>query len=344
MSARAQLPLALTLGEPAGIGPDLTLAVWRRRVELDLPVFYLIGDVDFLKRRARTLGLDVPMTAVSPAEANAVFERALPVVPLELAVTTAPGKPDDTSAPAAIASIRRAVADVLAGLAAAVVTNPIAKNVLYRSGFAEPGHTEFLARLAAESTGKAVRPVMMLWSAELAVVPVTIHLPLRDVVSALTGDLIYETGRIVAHDLNARFGIARPRLAVAGLNPHAGEEGAMGEEDRDIVAPVIARLRAQGIDAIGPLPADTLFHERARATYDVALCMYHDQALIPIKTLAFDHAVNVTLGLPFVRTSPDHGTAFDIAGTGQADPSSLMAALALAARLTAKAPALVPAK
>jgi len=344
MSARAQLPLALTLGEPAGIGPDLTLAVWRRRVERDLPVFYLIGDVDFLKRRARTLGLDVPMAAVSPAEANAVFERALPVVPLELAVTAAPGKPDDTSAPAAIASIRRAVADVLAGLAAAVVTNPIAKNVLYRSGFAEPGHTEFLARLAAESTGKAIRPVMMLWSAELAVVPVTIHLPLRDVVSALTGDLVYETGRIVAHDLSARFGIARPRLAVAGLNPHAGEEGAMGEEDREILAPAVARLRAQGIDAIGPLPADTLFHERARATYDVALCMYHDQALIPIKTLAFDHAVNVTLGLPFVRTSPDHGTAFDIAGTGRADPSSLVAALQLAARLTAKAPALVPAK
>ena len=344
MSARAQLPLALTLGEPAGIGPDLTLAVWRRRVERDLPVFYLIGDVDFLKRRARTLGLDVPMAAVSPADANAVFERALPVVPLELAVTAAPGKPDDTSAPAAIASIRRAVADVLAGLAAAVVTNPIAKNVLYRSGFAEPGHTEFLARLAAESTGKAIRPVMMLWSAELAVVPVTIHLPLRDVVSALTGDLVYETGRIVAHDLSARFGIARPRLAVAGLNPHAGEEGAMGEEDREILAPAVARLRAQGIDAIGPLPADTLFHERARATYDVALCMYHDQALIPIKTLAFDHAVNVTLGLPFVRTSPDHGTAFDIAGTGRADPSSLVAALQLAARLTAKAPALVPAK
>jgi 4-hydroxythreonine-4-phosphate dehydrogenase len=344
MSARAQLPLALTLGEPAGIGPDLTLALWRRRVELDLPSFYLIGDVDFLKRRARQLGLDVPMTAVTPAEANGVFERALPVVPLELAVTAAPGKPDDTSAPAAIASIRRAVADVMAGEATAIVTNPVAKNVLYRSGFAEPGHTEFLARLAAEATGKSVRPVMMLWSAELAVVPVTIHLPLRDVVSVLTGDLIYETGRIVANDLTARFSIKRPRLAVAGLNPHAGEEGAMGEEDREIVAPAIARLRAQGIDAIGPLPADTLFHERARATYDVALCMYHDQALIPIKTLAFDHAVNVTLGLPFVRTSPDHGTAFDIAGTGKANPSSLVAALQLAARLTANAPALVPAK
>ena len=335
MSARARLPLALTIGEPAGIGPDLTLAIWQRRVELDLPAFYLIGDVDFLRGRARSLGLDVPLAVVTPEETGAAFERTLPVVPLGLPVTATPGQPDATSAPAAIASIRRAVADVLAGHAAAVVTNPIAKNVLYRSGFAEPGHTEFLARLAADATGKPVQPVMMLWSAELAVVPVTIHLPLRDVVSTLTAKLIVETGRIIARDLAGRFGIARPRVAVAGLNPHAGEEGAMGEEDRTIVAPAVAQLRAEGIDAIGPLPADTLFHERARAGYDVAMCMYHDQALIPIKTLAFDNAVNVTLGLPFVRTSPDHGTAFNIAGTGKADPSSLVAALALAARLSA---------
>jgi 4-hydroxythreonine-4-phosphate dehydrogenase len=336
--------LALTLGEPAGIGPDLTLAVWRRRVELDLPPFYLVGETDFLRSRARVLGLDVPLVVVAPEEAPAAFQRALPVAPLGMAVTAAPGKPDASSAPAAIASIRRAVADVLAGRAAAVVTNPVAKNVLYRSGFAEPGHTEFLAKLAAEATGKPVHPVMMLWSAELAVVPVTIHLPLRDVVSRLTTELIVETGRIVARDLSTRFGIARPRIAVAGLNPHAGEEGALGEEDATIVAPAVAHLRAEGIDAIGPLPADTLFHERARAGYDVALCMYHDQALIPIKTLAFDRAVNVTLGLPFVRTSPDHGTAFDIAGTGRADPSSLVAALALAARLSAHTAALVPAK
>ena len=344
MSAAAGLPLALTIGEPAGIGPDLTLAVWRRRVELDVPAFYLIGEPDFLRRRARVLGLDVPLAIVTPAQAAAAFERALPVVPLDLPVTAAPGRPDASSAPAAIASIRRAVADVLAGHAAAVVTNPVAKNVLYKSGFAEPGHTEFLAKLAAEATGKPVQPVMMLWSAELAVVPVTIHLPLRDVVAHLTTDLVLQTGRIVARDLAARFGIARPRIAVAGLNPHAGEEGALGEEDAAIVAPAVKRLQAEGIDAIGPLPADTLFHEKARATYDVALCMYHDQALIPIKTLAFERAVNVTLGLPFVRTSPDHGTAFDIAGTGKADPSSLLAALALAARLTAHAPALVPAK
>src|SRR5665647_1309094 len=217
MSARARLPLALTPGEPAGTGPEITLAIWRRRVELALPAFYLIGNVDFLKRRAATLGLDVPLSVVTPAEANAAFKRALPVVPLDLAVTAAPGKPDANSAPAAIASIRRAVADVLAGQAAAIVTNPIAKNVLYRSGFAEPGHTEFLARLAQEATGKPVKPVMMLWSPELAVVPVTIHLPLKDVVAALTTDLIVETGRIVARDLSARFGVTRPRIAVAGM-------------------------------------------------------------------------------------------------------------------------------
>ncbi|MEP7029906.1 MAG: 4-hydroxythreonine-4-phosphate dehydrogenase PdxA [Pseudolabrys sp.] len=340
----AHLPLAMTLGEPAGIGPDLALGIWQKRVELALPPFYLIGELEFLESRARALGLDVPMRAVAPHQAAAAFERALPVVPLGLKVTAAPGKPDASSAPAAIASIRRAVADVLAGHASAVVTNPIAKNVLYRAGFAEPGHTEFLATLVTEATGKAVTPVMMLWSSELAVVPVTIHLPLRDVVAALSTQRIVETGRIVARDLRDRFGVKKPRIAVAGLNPHAGEDGTLGVEDRDIVAPAVAQLKADGIDAVGPMPADTMFHERARATYDVAMCMYHDQALIPIKTLAFDHAVNVTLGLPFVRTSPDHGTAFDIAGTGKADPSSLVAALTLAARLAAKTPALVLAK
>jgi len=344
MSEPVALPLALTLGEPAGIGPDLTIQLWQRRVQLRLPAFYLIADPEFIRQRARQLGIDINLNVVTPGQATETFARALPIVPLEVTTTAAPGAPNATSAPAAIGSIRRAVEDVLAGSAAAIVTNPVAKNVLYRSGFAEPGHTEFLARLAQESTGKSTRAVMMLWSPELAVVPVTIHLPFKDVVMQLTSDLISETGRIVARDLSARFGISRPRIAVAGLNPHAGEEGALGEEDRAIVAPAVERLRAEGLDALGPLPADTLFHERARANYDVALCMYHDQALIPIKTLAFDHAVNVTLGLPFVRTSPDHGTAFDIAGTGTADPSSLVAALTLAARLSAAAPALVPAK
>jgi 4-hydroxythreonine-4-phosphate dehydrogenase len=344
MSEPVALPLALTLGEPAGIGPDLTIQLWRRRVQLRLPAFYLIADPEFIRKRARLLGVDINLSVVTPGQATETFTRALPIVPLDASITATPGAPDASSAPAAIGSIRRAVADVMGGNAAAIVTNPVAKNVLYRSGFAEPGHTEFLAKLVEESTGKSARAVMMLWSPELAVVPVTIHLPFKDVVAQLTFDLISETGRIVARDLTARFGITRPRIAVAGLNPHAGEEGALGEEDRTIVAPAVKRLQAEGLDAIGPLPADSLFHERARANYDVALCMYHDQALIPIKTLAFDHAVNVTLGLPFVRTSPDHGTAFDIAGTGNADPSSLVAALTLAARLSTAAPALVPAK
>ena len=336
MSDAAGLPLALTLGEPAGIGPDLTLAIWSRRGEFGTPPFYVIGDPEFLAARARVIGHDVPVRSVTPQQAANVFSAALPVVPLQSRVTAAPGRPDATSAIAAIGAIDRAVADVMAGEAAAVVTNPIAKSVLYRAGFTDPGHTEYLARLAERATGRPVMPVMMLWSPELAVVPVTIHIPLKDVIAQLSTRLIVDTGRIVARDMTARFGIARPRLAVAGLNPHAGEDGTIGREDIDIVAPAVEALRAEGIDVRGPLPADTMFHAAARATYDVALCMYHDQALIPIKTLAFDHGVNATLGLPFVRTSPDHGTAFDLAGTGRADPSSLLAALKLAARLSAR--------
>ena len=326
-------PLALTLGEPAGIGPDITFAAWRRRAELRLDPFYLLADPVFIGGRAKRIAPDLQIAVVEPAAAAEAFVHALPVVDIGVTVSAQPGRPDQSSAPAALAAIRRAVADVAAGNARAVVTNPVAKSVLYRSGFSEPGHTEYLAKLAMESSGVAARPVMMLWSPELAVVPVTIHLPLRDVVRTLTADLVVETGRIAAADLKARFGIARPRLAVAGLNPHAGEEGTLGDEDLTIVRPAVERLNAEGIDARGPLPADSLFHQAARASYDVALAMYHDQALIPIKTLAFEHAVNVTLGLPFVRTSPDHGTAFDIAGTGTANPGSLIAAIQLAARL-----------
>ena len=336
-------PLALTLGEPAGIGPDITFAAWQRRAELALPPFYLLAHPEFVERRARLLGLNIPVRVVEPEGAAEAFATALPVVALAEKATAEPGHPDASSAPAAIASIRRAVADVFTGRAHAVVTNPVAKAVLYRTGFAEPGHTEFLAKLSQEHTGRAAHPVMMLWSPELAVVPVTIHLPVRDVPRQLTTELVLNTGRIVAHDLRERFGIARPRLALAGLNPHAGEEGALGEEDRSVVTPAVGQLRAEDIDARGPLPADTMFHAAARRTYDAALAMYHDQALIPIKTLAFDHAVNVTLGLPFVRTSPDHGTAFDIAGTGRASPASLVAALKLAAQLVT-APALATAK
>jgi len=326
--------LALTLGEPAGIGPELTLLVWKRRAELAIPPFYVVANPEFLAGLADRLRLAVPIVQVSAAAAASTFARALPVVELGLPITAVPGRPDATSGPAAVASIRMAVADVLAKRASAVVTNPVAKTVLYRSGFAEPGHTEYLAKLTEEATGVPVQAVMMLWSPDLAVVPVTIHLPLREVPDRLTIDLIVNTGRISARGLRDRFGIARPRLAVAGLNPHAGEAGALGGEDHSIVAPAVAQLRADGIDARGPIAADSLFHRAARTTYDAAICMYHDQALIPIKTLAFDHAVNVTLGLPFVRTSPDHGTAFDIAGSGRADPSSLAAALRLAGQLS----------
>ena len=323
-------PLALTLGEPAGIGPDITLAAWHRRGEFGLPPFYVIADPVLLRRRAAAIGLDLPLAVVTPQTCRAAFADALPVVDLGLAVTAEPGRPDASSGPAAIAAIDRAVADVTAGDAAAIVTNPIAKAVLYKAGFNEPGHTEYLARLASDAAGPPMRSVMLLWSPELAVVPVTIHVPLRTVPDLLTTDLIVETGRIVAADFRRRFGMPAPRLALAGLNPHAGEDGALGDEDIRVVAPAVAQLVAEGIDARGPLPADTLFHAAARATYDVALTMYHDQGLIPIKALAFDHAVNVTLGLPFVRTSPDHGTALDIAGSGRANPASLIAALKLA--------------
>ena len=237
------LPLALTLGEPAGIGADITLAAWRRRAELALPAFYLLADPKFLADRAKRLALDIPIAVVEPAAAAAAFRTALPVVDIGIAITAQPGHPDQTSAPAALAAIHRAVADVRTGMAAAVVTNPVAKNVLYRAGFAEPGHTEYLAKLAQGATGKPVHPVMLLWSPELAVVPVTIHLPLREVVARLSADLIVRTGRIVARDFAARFGIARPRLAVAGLNPHAGEEGALGKEDLEVVRPAVERLR-----------------------------------------------------------------------------------------------------
>jgi 4-hydroxythreonine-4-phosphate dehydrogenase len=338
------LPLALTLGEPAGIGPDITLAAWRRRAELGLPPFYLLADPAFIARRVERIAPDTPLAVVEPAAAVAAFATALPVVDIAVPVSAEPGRPDQSSARAALAAIRRAVADVHAGAAAAVVTNPVAKNVLYRSGFPEPGHTEYLGKLAEEATGVSARPVMMLWSPELAVVPVTIHLALKDVIPRLSESLVVETARIVARDLRERFGIARPRLAIAGLNPHAGEDGALGDEDLTVVRPAVERLKAEGIDARGPLPADSLFHRAARASYDVALAMYHDQALIPIKTLAFNHAVNVTLGLPFVRTSPDHGTAFDIAGTGRADPASLIAALQLAARLSSRALPVVAAR
>jgi 4-hydroxythreonine-4-phosphate dehydrogenase len=324
-------PLAMTMGDPAGIGPELALAAWRDRTR-GAP-FVVFAPPSLLAAAAKRAGLAVPIIETDPAGAKAAFLTGLPVVPLRNAVEDAPGRPSPANATATIESIDRAVEAIRQDEARAVVTNPIAKAVLYQTGFKHPGHTEYLGELA-KAWGAPAFPVMMIWSETLAVVPVTIHIPVAEAPKALTAELIIKTARIVDHDLRARFGVARPRLAVAGLNPHAGEGGAMGREEITIIKPAIETLKAEGIDAVGPLPADTMFHPKARARYDVALAMYHDQGLIPVKTLAFDVGVNVTLGLPFVRTSPDHGTAFDIAGQGLANPASLIAALKLADRLT----------
>ncbi|MCY0094497.1 4-hydroxythreonine-4-phosphate dehydrogenase PdxA [Hoeflea ulvae] len=326
--------LALSMGDPAGIGPDLALTAWLNRAELGVPAFFLIGDMAMLAERANLLGLNVPLRETTPEQAAADFATALPVLPVPLAVAARPGTPDPANAGAVIEAIRLAVELTLNGRARAVVTCPIAKSVLYASGFAFPGHTEYLAHLAdlaaGSPEGRGLRPVMLLAGPQLRVAPVTIHIPLRQVPEALTTEAIVETATIIARDLACRFGVPAPRIAVSGLNPHAGEDGALGAEDAAIIAPAIARLRAQGIDAFGPLPADTMFHAEARAGYDAAICMYHDQALIPAKTLGFHDSVNATLGLPFIRTSPDHGTAFPLAGKGVARADSLVAALRLA--------------
>ncbi|MGY6708916.1 MAG: 4-hydroxythreonine-4-phosphate dehydrogenase PdxA [Rhizobiaceae bacterium] len=324
------LPLALSIGDPSGIGPEIALAAWLRRKSENVPAFYLLGDPALVATRATTLGLEVELAQVAPQEAGRAFATALPVVPLENPLIDAPGTPRAENAAGTIEAIERGVADVHDRRAAAIVTLPIAKKPLYEAGFAHPGHTEFLAELAQRHWGGPARAVMMIAGPDLRTVPVTIHVALSRVPALLTAELIVETASIVARDLAARFGLQKPRLAIAGLNPHAGEGGSMGGEDEAVVRPAVERLRALGIEASGPLPADTMFHARARSSYDAALCMYHDQALIPAKTLAFDEAVNVTLGLPFIRTSPDHGTAFDIAGKGVARPDSLIAALKMA--------------
>jgi len=327
------LPLALSQGDPAGIGPDIAIQAWLNRHELGLPPFLYLGDPAVLQVRARQLELDVTIAESDPANASALFATALPVLPIPTGVDVLAGKPHVANARGTIQAIEQAVSLCLAGEVAAVVTNPIAKSVLYEAGFGFPGHTEFLADLTARATGQALMPVMMLAGPKLKAVPVTIHIPLKDVPGALSESLIVETCRIVARDLKTRFGLASPRLAVAGLNPHAGENGAIGHEDDDIIEPAIRVLRDEGIDAFGPLPADTMFHDDARTRYDVAICMYHDQALIPAKALGFDDSVNVTLGLPFIRTSPDHGTAFGLAGSGFAKETSLVAALQMADRM-----------
>ena len=319
-------PLALTMGEPAGIGGEIALMAWQKRAQSALPPFFIIDNPSRLERRAARLGLSVPLRPIAqPAETSRLFATALPVLPIELSKPVQPGRPDPANAQAVIEAITKAVALVRSGRAGGLVTNQVQKETLYAAGFSHPGHTEFLGHLA-----KVKHPVMMLAGPDLRVVPVTVHLSLADALGMLSTGAIVTAGRVTAEALMRDFGIERPRLAVAALNPHAGEAGTMGREEIEIIAPAVKKLSSLGIEVSGPMPADTLFHPAARKRYDAVICMYHDQALIPLKTLDFEHGVNVTLGLPFIRTSPDHGTATDIAGKGVANPASLMAALSLA--------------
>jgi 4-hydroxythreonine-4-phosphate dehydrogenase len=335
MSAAANLkPIALTQGDPAGIGPDISLVAWTKRGELGLSPFLFLGDPAVLRARAHSLGLNISFKESGPEQAAEDFSAHFPVLPISAGIDVVAGTPHKATAQGTIKAIETAVSFCFEGKTRAVVTNPIAKSVLYEAGFGFPGHTEFLAALSEKATGKPVMPVMMLAGEKLRAVPVTIHIPLKSVATALTQELILKTCRIIHADMRHKFGLQSPRLAVAGLNPHAGEGGALGHEDEDVIAPALAQLRAEGIDAFGPLSADTMFHDDARRRYDVAVCMYHDQALIPVKALDFDESVNVTLGLPFIRTSPDHGTAFGIAGQGIARENSLIAALKLADQIS----------
>jgi 4-hydroxythreonine-4-phosphate dehydrogenase len=322
-------PIAVTMGEPAGIGGEITLMSWLRRAD-GVPAFFAIDDPDRLGRLAAMLGWDVPLRAVAgPEEAAACFDEALGVLPRRLAHPVLMGRPDAANARAVIAAIVGAVELVRGGRASAVVTNPIQKQTLYAAGFRHPGHTEFLEELA----GGDAKAIMMLACPGLRVVPVTVHIALKDVPQRLKTADIVAAGRITARALASDFGLSRPRLAVAGLNPHAGEHGAMGREEIELIVPAVEALRAEGHAVAGPFPADTLFHTAARQRYDAVICMYHDQALIPLKTIDFERGVNVTLGLPFIRTSPDHGTATDIAGRGIANPASLIAALQMAGEM-----------
>ena len=326
----AHCPLTVTMGEPSGIGGELTLKAWRDHRAAELPPYFAIDNVDRLNAINKRLNWDIPIREIeNPAEVSDVFAHALPVLPLTMDGGSIPGQPQPENSRAVVASIERAVALVQSGDAAAVVTNRIQKKALYDSGFSFPGHTEFLASLA----GSEVVPVMMLACAELRVVPVTVHQSLMAAVASLCQETIVETTKETIRSLVRDFGIDRPHIMIAGLNPHAGEEGTMGREEIEIIQPAVETLKREGYSVTGPAPADTLFHDRARSTYDAAVCMYHDQALIPLKTIDFRSGVNITLGLPFVRTSPDHGTALEIAGTGVADEASFVAALRMAASM-----------
>jgi 4-hydroxythreonine-4-phosphate dehydrogenase len=312
--------LAVSMGDPAGIGLEIAAKAWAQGA---VPPFFLIGDADALARAAARAGVDLAIAALDdPLHASDLFAQALPVLHRPLAAPEAPGRADPANAAAIVAAIKDGVEQVRAGAARGLVTLPIAKAALYRAGFAFPGHTEYLAALCG-----GARAVMMLAAPGLRVALATIHTPLKDAPGKLSAAEIVAIGQVVASALRQDFRINRPRLAVAGLNPHAGEDGEIGREELEIIAPAIAALRAEGIAATGPHPADTMFAAHNRSGYDAALCMYHDQGLIPLKMLDFWGGVNITLGLPIVRTSPDHGVAYDIAGTGKARPDSFIAAL-----------------
>jgi len=319
----------VALGDPAGIGPEIVAAAWAARVERRVPPFFAIGDL-----RAVKAVWDGPIVVLgAPGDAAAMFPHALPLVQVDDPGEIVPGVPNLPGARCALDSLEIAVGLCRAGTASGVVTGPVAKAQLYAIGFTYPGQTEFIAERCGVAEGNVA---MMLAGPTLRTVPVTIHTPLAQVASVLTTELIVARGRVVARGLQRDFGIAAPRLAVAGLNPHAGENGMLGRQEIEVIAPAIELLRAEGIDVTGPYSADGMFHPAARARFDAALCMYHDQALIPLKTLHFDDGVNVTLGLPIVRTSPDHGTAFDLAGQGRASPAPMIAAIRMAGEAAAR--------
>jgi len=322
-------PLVLTSGEPAGVAPEITAFAWQALREDPSACFFLLGDADYWQ--ARNPGLPIARIA-APAAAAEAFATSLPILHRPLVRHPRPGVITPETAAQVIAMIDEAVDMAFAGTVAGIVTNPIQKDALYGAGFRHQGHTDYLAHLSARH-GSPVQEVMMLVAEGLRAIPVTVHIPLKDVPSQLTAQAIIEQARVTARDLKRYFGIPAPRLAFTGLNPHAGENGAMGREEIDIIRPGLDALKREGFDVRGPLSADTAFHPEARAQYDAILCMYHDQALIPVKTLDFHGGINVSLGLPFIRTSPDHGTALGIAGQGIANPKSLIAAIRLAARM-----------
>lgn len=327
--AQPMSPIVLTMGEPGGISGEITLKSWHLHRQ-ELEPFFVIDDIDRLSRLATDMGWPIKLEKLTALEDTAtIFQNSLPVMQIEEAVSGNAGDLIEGNSKAVCSAIDWASELVQSGKCVAMVTNPIHKESLYRSGFSFPGHTEYLAHLADITH----EPIMMLASPNLRVVTVTRHVALQSAITKLTAELIVETARTTANALIRDFGISHPRLAISGLNPHAGEGGHMGREEIEVIEPAIRQLKLENLDVFGPRSADTLFHPAARRQYDAAICMYHDQALIPIKTLDFDQAVNVTLGLPFIRTSPDHGTAIEIAGTGQADESSLVAAIKMAGKM-----------